>query len=325
MIDILKENYKKLSISKVTTSIKKFNNKGILAKKAKLVSTENYLNNGYLFDCKVFYSDEKSLKNLYNYDSLQRKLEKTHFFSDGNIEYKHVWLYDSNERLIEDGKYHYNYANSVGKPILGRNWKGEYDKNGNLVSSIQCSHGNEIEEAFYFKYSAEGRLIEKTTDGYLWSHLYNESGQLQEIIRLQLFFNKKVDYSWMFEYDNCNNLIRKTRYLNDDIDHILKWEYDKGSKIKEVECVNENGSFTEYTTKYEYSDSNLLLKETGEWISSNYVYDNNDLLIEESNIDANGKITSRKIYSRDDNGLIISMQENKDSDTPKHILLYDYE
>lgn len=325
MIDIFKKKYKEHSISKVTTSIKKFNNKGVLAKKAKLRSVENYHNDGCLIDCKLFYSDEKNIKNSYTYDSLQRKLEKTHFFLDGNIEYKHVWLYDSNDRLIEEGKYHYNYANSIGKSRLGRNWKGEYDKKGNLVSSIQYSHGNKIEEVFKFKYCNEGQLIEKTIDDYLWSYLYNDFGQLQEIICINMIFNKKADYSWMFEYDNCNNLISKTRYVNNDIDYFLKWEYENGYKIKETYRVYEDGRLTEYSTKYEYSVNNLLLKEIGELITSNYLYDNNGLLIEESYIDVKGKITSRGIYTRDDNGLIILMQENKHLDIPKQILFYDYE
>ena len=325
MIDILKEKYRKHSISKVTTLIKKYNNKGCLAKKAKLVSVENYLNDGYLLDCKQFYADEKSIKNGYIYDSLQRKLEKTHFFQDSNVEYKHVWLYDSKNRLIEDGKYHYNYANSMNKPRLGRNWKGEYDNKGNLISSIQYSHGNDVEEAFKFKFNNRGQLIEKITDGYVWSYIYNDTEKLQEIISIQSYFNNKVDYSWIFEYDNSNNLVQKTRYINEDIDHIMKWEYDRGNKVKEIECVYEEGRFVEHITRYEYSDNNLLIREKGNWLTSNYRYNNNDLLIEEYNIDANGTITNRKIYTRDENGLIISMQENKHTDSPKQILFYEYE
>lgn len=325
MIDILKEKYKAHSISKVTTSIKKFNNKGFLAKKAKLASIENYLADGYLRDCKLFYSDEKSIKDFYIYDSSKRKLEKTHLFRDGNIEYKHVWLYDLNDRLIEEGKYHYNYADSMGIARLGRNWKGEYDNNGNLISSIQYSHGNEIEEGFKYKYNDKGLLIEKTTDGYVWSYIYNDNKQLKELIRVQSFFKNKVDYSWIFEYDNCNNLVQKTRYLNEEIDHIMKWQYESGNKVKESESVNEDGRFVEYITKYEYSENNLLLREIGSWLTSHYRYDKNGLLIEEYNIDANENVTSRKMYTRDENGLIISLQENKHADIPKQILLYEYE
>jgi len=324
MIETFKKEYKELSISKVVSSIKKFNNKGVLSKKAKLISVEKYHNDGYLDESKVFYADEKNVRNYYTYETLDRRLEKTHFFLDGNIEYKHVWLYDTNNRLIMDGKYHYNYANSVGKPILGRNWKGEYDGRGNLVNSIQYSHGTDVEEAFTFKYSKEGHLIEKNTEDYKWNYIY-DSGLLKKIIRLQLLLNDKVDYSWVLEYDEFNNLIRKTRYNNDDIDHVLKWEYDKGNKIKEVECVNENGSFVEYSTTFEYSENNMILKESGEWLTTNYRYDSKNLLIEESSMDSNGKIISRKIYSRNDDRLIVSMQENKDGDTLKHILLYDYE
>jgi hypothetical protein len=325
MIEIYKKEYSRLSISKVITSIKKFNKQGVLSKKAKIVSIENYHPNGDLTEKKEYYSDEKSIKNNYIFDSSSKTLKKEHFFLDGKIEYENVWQYDNHERLMKEGKYHYNYSNSLGKPVLGRNWKGEYDSIGNLLSSIQYSHCEEVEESYSYKYNNEGKLIEKNADNYKWSYVYNNVGLLQEIIRIESFFKDKVDYAWFLEYNENNQLIKKTRYLNDEIDYIQKWKYENGNKIKEIECLKEETILIEYSTLFEYNANNQILKEVGESIIRNYYYDDNNLLIEESNIDFDGRVLSRLIYSRNDAGLIISSQENIKDDVPKQILIYDYE
>jgi len=222
MIKIFNQKYKELSILKITISLRKYNRKDRLFNKARLISFESYLDNGYLLKKFEFYNDEKSIKSKYEFDIDKRVLLKTHYSRNGTIEYKELWRFDKKDRLVEEGKFHYNYASSFGKPVLGRNWTGQYDADGNLIVSIQYSHGKEVEEANSFKYDKEGNLIEKTANDYKWESFY-ENGLLVKILRKQLFLKGQIDYSWDFVYNNENQLIEKIRYLNKSVDYIQQW------------------------------------------------------------------------------------------------------
>ena len=325
MIEIFNEKYKNLSIAKVIISVKKYNKKGVLSKKEKLLSIEKYLGNGYLSEKSEFYADEKSFKHKYLFDFDKKTLEKTHYFLNGNVEYKNIWRFDKNDRLIQESKFHFNYANSIGKQVLGRNWLGEYDTKGNLLSSIQYSHGKEVEEAFYFKYDSEGKLIENNTDNYRWNYIYDEYGLQIQIIRTEVFLSEKTDYKWEMKYDKDNQLIEKIRFLNDEVDYIQQWEHQNGNIVLKKEVIFENGEINEYCNYYEYTDDKRILRENNDTLITNYKYNEDKKLIEKTSSYHDGRILNKQINTWNELGLLMELQENKEEDIPKQITKYDYE
>jgi antitoxin component YwqK of YwqJK toxin-antitoxin module len=324
MEEIYNSKYQELSIRKVTITIKKYNHKGTLSKKAKLSSIEKYFENGYITEKIDFYANGEKIKAKFLFNLEKKTLEKTHYSLDGNIEYKYLWKYDNNDRLIEEGKFHFNYVISFGKPVLGRNWRGQYNENGNLISSIQYSHGNDIEEFFSFKYDKEGKLIEKISDIYKWEYYYGRNDLLTSIVRKELFLKEKIDYSWELIYNDKQQLIKKIRYLNNNVNFIEQWEYKNGKKIveKEIEFVD-NGE-NEYCTYYEY-DGDKIVCERSNNSTFCYKYDENKNLIEKLNYSNDGKILNRQIFIWNKLGLLKELHENESNDKPKQIFIFDYE
>ncbi|MGA2405282.1 MAG: hypothetical protein ABSF81_00840 [Bacteroidales bacterium] len=323
MEEIRNLKYQELSIQKVIISIKKYNRKGIISREAKLSTVEKYFKNGYLSERVDFYANEKDIKAKFLFDLEKKTLEKIHYNLDRDIEYKCLWKYDENDRLIEEGKFHFNYIISPGKPVLGRNWRGQYDDNGNLVSSIQYSHGHDVEEVFNFKYDKNGKLIEKMSKNYKWEYFYNQRDLLNKIVRKELFFKEKTDYSWELFYNDKQQLIEKGRYLDNKVEFIEQWEYRNGKKIIERKIEITANVRNENCTHYEYI-GDILVCEKDNYLTSYYKYDENKNLIEKLNICNDGKIFNRHLFIWNKFGLLKEFHENELDDKPKQILLYDY-
>jgi antitoxin component YwqK of YwqJK toxin-antitoxin module len=324
MIKIFNQKYKELSIVKVKILVRKYNRIGQLSSEIKVISFESYFDNGYLSEKIEFYGDEKSIKSKYKFETDKKVLLKTHYSLDGKIEYKELWRFDKKDRLIEEGKFHYNYANSLGKPVLGRNWTGQYDENGNLIFSIQYSHGKEVEEALAFKYDIEGKLIEKTADDYKWEYLY-ENGLQTKILRKQLFLKGQIDYRWDLIYNNENQLIDKTRYLNNSIDYIQQWDYENNNKIMEKDIEFVDNERHESCSFFDYTSDNRILSERNDTITTNYKYNDNKELIEITSFYNNGQVLSKELFVWIESGLLWEHHENKLDDIPKQITIYEYQ
>jgi hypothetical protein len=324
MEEIYNLKYQELSIRKVTIFIIKYNQRGTLSKKAKLSSIEKYFGNGYIAEKIDFYANGKDTKAKFLFNLENKTLEKTHYTLDGNIDYKYLWKYDNNNRLIEEGKFHFNYVISFGNPVLGRNWRGQYNENGNLISSIQYSHGNNIEEFFSFKYDKKGKLVEKTSDTYKWEYHYGQNDLLTSIVRRDLLLKGEIDYNWELIYNDKQGLIKKIRYLNNNVNFIEQWEYKNDKKIVEKEIEFVDNRKNEYCTYYEY-DKDKIVCEKNDNSTFFYKYDENKNLIEKLNYCNDGKILNRQIFIWNELGLLKELHENESNDKPKRIFLFDYE
>ena len=174
---------------------------------------------------------------------------------------KTLYKYDKNNNLIEEKS-----NSSIRKHKYSKGKKIEtrvYDRDSSINTKIEIKH-----YCWEMKYDLNGNLINSV------NHFVNEVGQK----------DKQCEY--VYEYDQKNNNIKKTRTLFSEsiMEELLTQVFkpadyydDPNEKPDDVDIV---------ITKYEYDNSNNLVKEIEGEDFINYKYDSE-----------NNKIESQKSYN----------------------------
>ena len=321
--EIFNIEYHCKNIREVLVRLRKYNNKGQLSGKAKVVLTEKYSSLGYLDKKLEYYADEKSIKKESSFSSSDKVLELVKYFRDGTIEYKEVRKFDDKDRIVEDAKYHFNYQISPGKAVLGRNWKGKYDTNGNIIKSTQCLHGNEIEESYDFRYDNKSNLLEKIGDNYKWNYYY-ENDLLKKMTRIDLIDRGKIDFLWEYIYDKGKRLTQRIRYYQNREQYIQNWDYKGDRLISESEIDLTEGENLIVKINYGYDQNGNVLTKAGINFLTRFDYNDRGKMIEYKTVNAQEQITAMEKYKWNDFGLIEEIHSYKYGGTPKEIEYFEY-
>ncbi len=206
------------------------------------------------------------------------------------------------------GKTEYRYSND-GKPIYvndavsGRKTFNWYDVNGKLIGEKVLS-------------TSESNI----QDNFLYSSLnvYNDEGALQKNILSSAYRTLKTSYGYnsndmletlgitstrikTFSYDDENRLIGTS--MSTETPMVDSYEYGDNGLIS-THTVSCDGNNNVYTYSYDEKDNITEIKKNGV-IQQSYVYDSDNQLIRENNLDINKTI----VYNYDGYGNILSKTE----------------
>jgi hypothetical protein len=168
------------------------------------------------------YNEELTIK----YDSLKNKIYSS-MQLDGILDNEIEYFYDKDSRLVKDIFTTYNLGNSI---------ITEYDYTDTTKTEYHYNvYGNLISEVF-FKHDSIGNWIEQSIKSENGIHLtsyyfYNDQGKkIKEVSKDNVGY---VVNEFLWEYDNCGNLITAIDYEGEGGKKKIKYVYDVNHKLKE--------------------------------------------------------------------------------------------
>ena len=245
------------------------------------------------------------------------------YFSAFAEQSKTVYTYDVNGNLILEHENHFNN--------FWRKTRWNYDERGNeLLHSQETkegmkfkrentfdSHNNKIESYYetpdywikeVWTYDGKGNeLTHEHTSSSGSNHVrkkaYNSANQLvsEETQYSGQNTNKILE---TFSYDPQGLLVEKRNHINDKLNLITKYTYDQQNNEKTQIQTDAHGR-TRYTFSYSYDKRRNLIEAhfdqgTG-WNRIEYVYDDDDRLIEKKTTTHNGRL-EREEHTYDQHG-----------------------
>jgi hypothetical protein len=171
------------------TGIIRYNPEGTIA------STVSVVGNEYIYK----YADGTTRKDVYEFDGKGTLVSITAYKTDGGIESKTTFAYDSQNRLFKEntyGSYNTHYWITYTFDAQGKNLTRT------LVMDVG---GKNISSVGKYKYDGKGRLIEfrmtnsnGKPDGYR-KYIYDKSGMLIEEYLMDA--NEKMEEKLKYEYE----------------------------------------------------------------------------------------------------------------------------
>ena len=153
---------------------------------------------------------------------------------------------------------------------------------------------NEYLERFSFKYNTKMTLHSINRSVRTNYYEYNEYGK--PTLELSFFSNYSGVDSFVFEYDDNQNLLRNVHYTNGDVDDFLYYTYDEEGRPISQERKAYGTNFFEYDDK-----GNMTKIFTHDKVLREYMYDEEGRVLSEIEGD------SSKIYEYDSQGNCISI------------------
>lgn len=179
------------------------------------------------------------LTDVFKYDANDSLIEWSRF-TENKIDFKHIYTYNSNGKLIKDESndgflttYDYDTNGNKtenayyvwGKALnnkkdLKRRVTYKYDNNKNL---IERNEFNPAEPSFNqperntqhsYKYDNKGKLIEEMENGVKHQYKYDINGNQIEESAFSANGEVIYKYTYKFEYDNKMNWTKKTKFEN---------------------------------------------------------------------------------------------------------------
>jgi len=177
-----------------------------------MIVKSNYLYDtiGLLNEYIIILPDSIISKIVYKYNTQNCLVEKVHLDSEGSVESKYIYVYDSLGNKAEIFEYFDNDEKFESRYFY------QYDNFGNELETARFSKYNKIMYKTQKKYNGKNKLLEL-------KHIsYSDSEQIIEITN--------------YDYDNHNNLISETVLFNDSFDKQVKYQYDGyGNLIQKIE------------------------------------------------------------------------------------------
>ncbi len=154
-------------------------------------------------------------KTLYEYNSMNQKIESREYLVDGTKGEKETWKYDKQGVLAE-------YSNYEGSGELSYTIK--FDKNGNALESNFIKLGFK----FFNRYDANGNKIESTQKdvNYEIKHFYTYDDK-RNLIKEKQVSNGDTDLTtYEYTYDQHQNWIKRIEYLNGIPQYLVEREIE---------------------------------------------------------------------------------------------------
>ena len=163
---------------------------------------------------------------------------------------------------------------------------------------------------------------------------YDSSGNEIYVTEYSEYEGEIYSKSCVKEYDANGNVLLETYFEDGEKGNYYEHEYDENGNEISFDCYDKNGWSTGYVM--EYNDHNLCIKKQNHVADgeekkasffTEYFYDDNGNLIKEVDYDSDGKETSVKIYSLNEEGkpYYAEVKSSKDNDNiSRYYYTYDH-
>ena len=257
--------------------------------------------------------------------------EIKYFHLDGTIMGKNVYVYDSNQNLIEESNFEYD--NDL---ILKRKYVNIYDSKSNLIEKKEFNHEELIVSNTRHKYNDVNKVIEdyeytsENTFKLSRSYKYdNNNFLIQETIHLENF-----DRYFLYKNDSTGNCVESRAELsNGNTEYIEKIKYDNNNNMTEYLRVKSDGSFDSREI-HKYDLSNNLVEHV--WYINEFKYEEKVVIeydkfsniISYTKYDVNGniknKVTCRYKYDSNNNWIECVKFDENNSPYVIYERIFDY-
>lgn len=299
-----------------------------MTKKIKSIKRFNQNYKNFSFSDLTNRAEEEFIEFIIRMDDNGNAIEESKFSSDGTLEEKNSFEYDSNNKLIGHTLF-YALDDMTEKRLLTRNEKGQ------LLSETKY-YGSESGEKTQYEYNDKGNIsaiLIFDEDGTFVTReeiLYDASGSLSERCTKDANNNilKRITLSPMvenkieeLEYDDKGILVSKSVItLN-----------DKGKELSTVQTNPQGKLISSVSNTYD-DRGNITKKVYKDFYSKSLLYEYNekDQLVVQELFDDNGLLLKKNLYEYDEEGNIITEQTYEMDTTrggrDKHFgTRYDYE
>lgn len=215
--------------------------------------------NGSLLVQNEYFSDGSlNTKTIFEYDSEKKLIGKHESHTDDRFDRKWTYNYDLSGNMIEEVRIDNNIFSPTG--ILTIKWTYQYDNKGNLVNKDFYKEGLLLNSMLY-KYDNKGNLAEEkdyNSNDELYrsiSFIYDQNGNLTE----KKAFKGDGSLSWKrsYEYNKSGNLVQKIEYeSNGSFDDVFIYTYDDSQNMIEEnwQSYSEGKPHKKYTEKYSFDE-----------------------------------------------------------------------
>jgi len=221
---------------------------------------------------------------------------------------------------VQDGS---TLSNDEQMDTIIRRWTGEFDENGNCISSIIYQSNGQIDSTFT-SYVYKNNQIIKSHNSNSWStkertRIYKYKYEGENIIEKTYYNwdNSKVSSKTFYKYDSINNLIEELDY-----DYHFPYENDSLLKMKRT-LVYDKSNYLIKEIIIEYTNN---IRTEKFFSGTEYVYNQNGDKIQISELNKKGKVKYQNEYRYTYfvNGLIKSKESLGKKDKVYSITNYLY-
>lgn len=223
--------------------------KGVLdTSSKKLMDIDNFDQNGNLTERYDYHFFDGKLKRKYIYDSNDRMIEDARIYNDSIFSFKTNFIYDNSGKLIEEIKQERSHCIDffatkeenveISRKIYINKTKYIYNDKGKLIEEI-IFYESLSDKHRFFEYDKDGKLIRNwfsdTGSGSIYN--YNEKNEL--IARIYYSQAGVVSEKYTYSYDDSGRLTEELISFPDGSEYIkIENKYDvDGNKIEEIKWL----------------------------------------------------------------------------------------
>lgn len=173
-----------------------------------------YDNQNKCIEMETYDSDHNVYEKFtYTYDKTGHRIDQKHYDSEIVLDMMNSYKYDLNGNCIEERKY-FSDSSLFSKIVY------VYDNKGNNIELKVCKPNGKISGRFSYKYDDNGNRIEEcwfNSEGSLQNKKnskYDNKGNCIEIVVENFIGLPNEKYTYLFEYDETGNWIRKLESIN---------------------------------------------------------------------------------------------------------------
>jgi YD repeat-containing protein len=265
------EHYKSFSFSELQTAEEEFLESVI----------EIDANGNVLVESKFDSDGELEEKNSYQYESHGKLIEHVLLYAAEDVTEKRILKRDDKGKLLEEIKY---YGDDSGERTTY-----SYDEKENLVERKQYDEEGEFQSQETFSYDDKGSLTEHKK--------MDRNGKVEEH---RTFSKNETDHTISEnEFNASGTLVSKT---------MIKFD-NAGKELSSVQTTADGKLISGATTVYD-EKGNVLEKQFKDFYSKTirYSYDENNRCITNELFDGNGMLIRKNLYGYDEEGNVIAEQ-----------------
>ena len=243
--------------------------------------------------------NEPVLASVTQYDEKGRIVEEVKYDADSEIEERHHYQYDNNNKVIE-------YKMEMPMDQVEETIRTKRNEKGQALF-VQKFYGEDASEKKKYAYSDDGEVqsfLSYDEEGVPESREVYQYDEKKRLIKREVFepdaltrqthftYNEKDEPLEQSEHDSKNNLLNKVVFTYDD----------HGNQIKVLQLNDKGAKTSIVTTTYDDLHRPIERKSSGFYTRITYYgYDNKGNLTEETLSDENGMIITRSLYDYDEN------------------------
>jgi hypothetical protein len=255
------------SIYEIRYSVNLINDTTIIVDQPSSKHYKEFYRNGKLAESNIFYTDDGEERRFkYYYDST-KLVKKESFKYDSTLYRRYFYSYNENVNLINISVY--NISDSLLEVTRFYN-----DMSGRPLKEVKLDASGDTLFIFNSKYDTLGNLIEKTFNNKRYDYnrmeLYKYDKNANNIEKSWYSFGNKLEYSWEYEYDSLNRLIKERDYPRGDIFDTstyfnqTEYNYDKFNNVIKKTISrpgNKSCVITNFNYKYDNNFNWIVMEE----------------------------------------------------------------